>query len=234
MPLKVRKKLLEHKQILNELEQVRAQEVQPFAPRFRPLGKDSQGRVYYVSTSFNSKKIPSASERANLIKWSWFLAVWGKGGTKSAETKASSDKDDNERGQEDRWWGFAEPVEIKKLAKWLEADANFGRKHKGKGNEKLEACGISKGGISSGDPISNSCGDEDRMEVDVESADRSLVTPEIDIKNLVKDLNEYADFLSWQCASATEHDQGAGKRVSTSYQGVHGAVSASRFYRAEV
>lgn len=118
-----------------ELDNELAFHLQPYASRFTPLGTDTDGRAYYVSTAIKGKKTPSASDRESMRKWSWFLAVWGKEPTNSPMTvtgekagemlkdKMDVDDDDVEEGEagdeDGSWWGFSDPVQIRKLAKWL-------------------------------------------------------------------------------------------------------------------
>ncbi|KAF9010643.1 hypothetical protein BDQ17DRAFT_1322452 [Cyathus striatus] len=73
-----------------------------FAPRFQPLGRDTEGRVYYALTpgvgereaaleflvnslmdpkqkakTKKKDRVLSPEERSEMREWSWFLAVWG-------------------------------------------------------------------------------------------------------------------------------------------------------------
>ncbi|KAL5506983.1 hypothetical protein ACEPAH_6439 [Sanghuangporus vaninii] len=76
--------LAKHKDKLATLGYTHLLELQGAAPRFGPLGRDSQGRVYYASTAFRRKdkrakaKVPDEEEREEMQKWGWFLAVWGR------------------------------------------------------------------------------------------------------------------------------------------------------------
>lgn len=70
------------------------------------------GRVYFAGTAFSTKTKCTKDEAGELERWSWFLAVWGKGGPAPDQAQ-----------EEEKWWGFHDPAEIKKLAKWLGATA---------------------------------------------------------------------------------------------------------------
>ena len=67
------------------------------------------GRVYFAGTAFTGKVRSTLEEAGEFNRWGWFLAVWGKGSTTSE--------------QDSKWWGFHDPAEIRKLAKWIGATA---------------------------------------------------------------------------------------------------------------
>lgn len=102
--------MVAHKQTLSDLENEHNIKCQGWLSRFTPLGKDIHGRIYYAGTSFDKKSKCSLEDASQLNKWSWFLAVWGKGGSESD-------------GETNRWWGFHDPTEIRALAKWIGATA---------------------------------------------------------------------------------------------------------------
>lgn len=56
-------------------------------------------------------------ERRSMRKWSLFVAVWGKTGPQNGEMIIADDKTDN-RDEKDNegWWGFWEPEEIRNFA----------------------------------------------------------------------------------------------------------------------
>ncbi|EJD03349.1 uncharacterized protein FOMMEDRAFT_168333 [Fomitiporia mediterranea MF3/22] len=172
-----------HKRKLATLENARMLELQTYAPRFGSLGRDSSGRVYYASSMRQDKdkrrkpKIPDEEDRTGLRKWGWFLAVWGPGGIIGP---AKHEK-------EERWWGFADPKEIRQLAKWLGAAEGVDGKDtfvEGPGGSTVK-------------------GIEDLKKV-ITSSNSSVTSPELGtptrthVKALVKGINEYADLLEWR------------------------------------
>src|ERR1700749_1701122 len=98
-----------------------------YAPRFRPLGIDLDGRVYYALSPLNSKRRIREEDRVNFRKWSTFLLIWGKPGTflkPVSEPSLDSDGEEDESEKcdprEEQWWGFYDIKEIRKLASWLQ------------------------------------------------------------------------------------------------------------------
>ncbi|KAL5484901.1 hypothetical protein ACEPAI_7543 [Sanghuangporus weigelae] len=171
--------LAKHKDKLAALEYAHLLELQGAAPRFGPLGRDSQGRVYYASSAFRRKdkrakaKVPDEEEREEMQKWGWFLAVWGRGAILE---------------REERWWGFYDPAEIRQLAKWLAAAEGVDGKDSafecfGEVKVKREdANNFELGGSGSNGEIDFGQGPPTQAQV----------------KALVKGLNEYADLLEWR------------------------------------
>ncbi|OCB90427.1 hypothetical protein A7U60_g2348 [Sanghuangporus baumii] len=171
--------LAKHKDKLAALGYAHLLELQGAAPRFGPLGRDSQGRVYYASSAFRRKdkrakaKVPDEEEREEMKKWGWFLAIWGRGAILE---------------REERWWGFYDPAEIRQLAKWLAAAEGVDGKDSafecfGEVKVKREdANNFASGGSGSDGEINFGQGPPTQAQV----------------KALVKSLNEYADLLEWR------------------------------------
>ncbi|GLB37681.1 hypothetical protein LshimejAT787_0407320 [Lyophyllum shimeji] len=146
-----------HKRRVQSLENALKVVLPGFAPRFAPLGTDSEGRVFWaLSPGYHERKaaldfIASATsgskeskrprykgrvsaedeDRSATKEWSWFVAVWGTKfpvGRKRVEGKgkknAAEDESDDEDADE-RWWGFYEPGDIRKLADWIRLDAGI-------------------------------------------------------------------------------------------------------------
>jgi len=106
------------------------------APRFRPIGTDLDGRVYYVLSPLNSRRRIREEDRVNFRKWSTFLLIWGKPGTHLkpvSEPSVDSDsdsEDDDEKSEkpdprEEQWWGFYDTKDIRKLAAWLQFQGDY-------------------------------------------------------------------------------------------------------------
>lgn len=178
-----------------------------------------------MSTSFKSKKVPSTNERESLRKWSWFLAVWGEAppskegklvgpapadGTKPAEDSLSVDEEDDDS----RWWGFANPAEIRTLAKWLAEKEGL--------NDKDVLAEPVSGGSSSRITLganTNSNSKSSASSSARESADSSETRrrpSKAALKHLVKDLGDYADVLAWRIGDEKVKQSDNGDSVSGS------------------
>lgn len=123
-------------------------------PRFTPLGRDLDGRLYYALTPgfgeseaainlLRGKNVKvkvgkkrggfSEDDRKEMERWNWFVAVWGRKPEGAIEVKHERDDDededdDNESAEdtdEDAWWGFWQPDEIVKMADWLGMRSGF-------------------------------------------------------------------------------------------------------------
>ncbi|KAF8629220.1 hypothetical protein AX17_005803 [Amanita inopinata Kibby_2008] len=117
-----------------------------YTPRFKGLlGMDVEGRKYWTispgveettaALKFTSKLLPmdsceefgnkqrkagestfKAQSRGDVKEWSWCLVVWGH-----RPSNHSTDDSETENDNDDeKWWVFREPEEIKMLAAWLE------------------------------------------------------------------------------------------------------------------
>jgi hypothetical protein len=103
---------------------------------------------------------PSLSERASHRRWSWFIAVWGVRPALEERTDPPKDEDcseDNSEVESDldsesdededkskkteterpRWYAFSDPVEIFKLAEWVERKAGLDSRSSPSGKSKL-------------------------------------------------------------------------------------------------
>ncbi|KAI0355707.1 hypothetical protein OH77DRAFT_1511521 [Trametes cingulata] len=111
-------------------------------PRFAPLGRDTDGRVYYTLTPGMIEReaaldlleggkgevklgkrrgVADEAQRRRMRHWSWLLAVWGRKPQDASVVKLEEDDDEAEGGDEDaeRWWGLWQPEEVSKLSQWL-------------------------------------------------------------------------------------------------------------------
>ena len=179
--------------------------LQACAPRFKPLGTDAEGRTYYVSTSYEGKTIPSKEERSTMKKWSWFLAVWGRAGKPSTsglnkykqrddDMSSLSDEEDG-----DGWWGFTSPSEIRKLATWIAAKEGLDMR-KAHGEEGKDINQTARMNPEDGMNIGGA--EHDPRKMDLLGVSRRPTKNEL--KTLVKNLNEYADFLAWRCGESVD------------------------------
>ncbi|KAH8107736.1 hypothetical protein BXZ70DRAFT_912347 [Cristinia sonorae] len=164
-----------HLQAIRDLELGQKLALSAYAPRFCTLGRDAEGRVYYALTPSASEceaaekmvtgkgsgKVKlrgkrggfGEDERKEMKRWSWFLCVHGE--KPEDGLKAKREDADEEDGmesdltdeEEDMWWGFWDPAEIRKLAEWLKV------KH-GLDVEVVEEAEMSNG-VPPGGPSSN-------------------------------------------------------------------------------
>ncbi|KZT29207.1 hypothetical protein NEOLEDRAFT_1175504 [Neolentinus lepideus HHB14362 ss-1] len=146
-----REKRAAHKQRVADLEQAFEVASTSYLPRSGPLGKDADGRVYWLlppgagerefgfalladatKAKVTKKGMLSLEDRRTMRRWTWFVAVWGKRPPKDAveivnSKKKQADQEEEEDDDDDRekWWGFWEPKEIKTLADWLAVKAGL-------------------------------------------------------------------------------------------------------------
>ena len=129
----------EYKRSLSSLEHAQRVTLHAYAPRFAPLGTDHEGRIYFALTpsvaereaalallagdttkggKAQGRAIVSADERSAMRRWGWFVAVWGK---KPVGGLVPEDDNDDNDGDDDveRWWGFWQPDEVRRLADWI-------------------------------------------------------------------------------------------------------------------
>lgn len=172
------------------------------------------------------KVIPNDDERKGMHKWSWFVGVWGKkpelegaelvkanGKTEGADG-ASDSEDSEENNDEEGWWGFWDPVEIKKVADWIEIRAGLdGDKGSKEGSEDQAVVDAASRASS---PLTVASDDERDVDLYGETSTRH------ELKSLVKSLRDYAGLLEWR---ANEEDGNVGGKGTGK-----GAVSAAKFY----
>ncbi|KAH8119580.1 hypothetical protein DFH11DRAFT_454076 [Phellopilus nigrolimitatus] len=165
-----------HKARLSALEHAHTLALQAANPRLAPLGRDARGNVYYAASAHRRTKkrarAPDAEEREGLRKWGWFLAAWGVGG--------------GDAGGEERWWGFADPAEIRQLAKWIAATEELDCKDADVDSNADAARRLAPHAV----------------EMDVDGALDLLAAgrrpARAELKALVKGLGEYAELLAWR------------------------------------
>ncbi|KZO95525.1 hypothetical protein CALVIDRAFT_537904 [Calocera viscosa TUFC12733] len=167
--------------------------------RFAPLGRDVDGRVYYVLSPFAEGRVYARAVREAGTRWSWFVVVWGKRpesapdpGEKAASEGSSEDveralarlstssslstiTDDSDQDQE-QWHAFSTPVEIRRLAKWA-------------------------------DHVAAACVSGERPPPEPR-ADGLPPTTGREISALCEGLNGFADYLEWRCREEDEREEG--------------------------
>ncbi|KAH7108331.1 hypothetical protein BKA62DRAFT_681842 [Auriculariales sp. MPI-PUGE-AT-0066] len=107
---KYKKAETKHKTAVAEIEQAHYESDASYSPRFRSIGRDSAGRVYYILSTQKVKKVPAEGELENFGRWAWFVGVWG----------TPLQLEDGDDGSE-RWMGIRDPKEIKHTSKFLMA-----------------------------------------------------------------------------------------------------------------
>jgi hypothetical protein len=119
----------------------------------------------------------AAEDRSKMNEWSWFVSVWGKKppcegrpNTQLAKNDTiSSDEEDGEEEEAEKWWGFWEPEEIVKVADWIYIKS------------KLEDQGMETGGPEIGT-----------------SSQTKKDPAKVQLKHLVTQLKDYAALLEWR------------------------------------
>jgi hypothetical protein len=139
--LQIKAKREAHQQLIQDLESALKLVMHAYSPRFEPLGRDADGRTYWALTpgatereralelllsgkensverkskrgkKKKKKKVGIREDRQAMKDWSLFVAVWGQR-PPLAETANLTDED------EEGWWGFGEPSEVRNLAGWI-------------------------------------------------------------------------------------------------------------------
>lgn len=150
----------------------------------------------------------------------------GKETKNSRKDDMSSDKENAEG-----WWGFSDPLEIKNLAKWIAAKEELDVKKTSDGFSKdpkrepsnsstrRSASTSTQAGLSISDRTTakkrgspQEADSDDEMDID-RSGDRYAQAQldllgvcrkpnKSELKVLVRNLNEYGDFLAWRCGES--------------------------------
>ncbi|KAI0630129.1 hypothetical protein C8Q77DRAFT_243894 [Trametes polyzona] len=137
-----------HKETLCNIEHAQKVAVAECIPRFAPLGRDADGRAYYVLTPGvvereaaldlleggkgevrlgKRRDVATETQRKRMRHWSWLVAVWGRKPegaevarrSPSAEAEAEEEDEAEENDDAEGWWAFYQPEEVAKLAEWL-------------------------------------------------------------------------------------------------------------------
>lgn len=133
-----------HQHLIEDLDYAHRLATLRCVPRVSPLGRDSEGRIYYGMTPGAGESESAINllkgkdgvvkvgrkrggfteeDRQEMERWSWFVAVWGRKppGAEEVKREMSVDEDENPEGEEgeESWWGFWQPHEVLKMAEWL-------------------------------------------------------------------------------------------------------------------
>ncbi|KZT58905.1 hypothetical protein CALCODRAFT_494387 [Calocera cornea HHB12733] len=176
--------------------------------RFAPLGRDVDGRMYYILSPYADGRVHPRAVREAGTRWSWFVAVWGKrpesaaatpdepkpepsegstldveralGGVSpsSSSSLTESESESDLDLDQEQWHAFTTPTEIRRLAKWA-------------------------------DHVAASCVSGERAAPEAR-ADGLPPTTGREISLLCEGLNGFADYLEWRCREEDEKEE-AGK-----------------------
>lgn len=151
---------------------------------------------------------------------------------KGKETKSSrKDIDDDMSSDNERWWGFSDPLEIKNLAKWIAAKEELDvkkssdvvgqdpKREPSSSSTRISASTSTQAVLSISDrtvakkrssPQEADSDDEmgidgsghryPQTQLDLQGVGRKPNKSEL--KVLVRNLNDYGDFLAWRCGES--------------------------------
>ncbi|KIJ49555.1 hypothetical protein M422DRAFT_27922 [Sphaerobolus stellatus SS14] len=201
--IKYREAETAHKQTVANLQNMHKADLDSCSSRFMPLGRDLEGRVYYALSASGPQKgkkdrVPSESERVSMKKWGWLLACYGKPGSvvKPLDSDDMDSNSDEEGESGDRWWGFSDADEMRKLSKWflheieIKEDTSSGNsKAPSAFSERAQSPRRSLTPLSVLEEELGSKHKEDRM------MPRGAVS---EVKTLAKSVMEFADFIEWR------------------------------------
>ncbi|KAF8318287.1 uncharacterized protein EI90DRAFT_3083733 [Cantharellus anzutake] len=162
--------------------------------RYQPLGVDSSGRIYHALSHPNNPATGPRRSRASLShrtresmkNWAYFVFVWGKR-PEDAHRSAEDDEDEDENESE-RWWIFSDAASIRQLADWLSCTSIP--------PDTASSTAVSSAtGFARNTPRSSELQDPDNGGDDTTETKNSDRRIPPHIRDLCKDLNEFADFL---------------------------------------
>ncbi|OBZ70555.1 hypothetical protein A0H81_09070 [Grifola frondosa] len=207
-----------HQQRLLDLEHAQSVVLFDCIPRFGPIGRDHEGRVYYILTPgvverdaalelidgkagkvrFGRKKGPTTrAERQQMEKWSWFVAVWGNKPDGAILAHSEDSDSENEEAEGEQWWGFWDPAEIRKVADWIDIKCHLGDTDSGDSDATAP---IRKGKEVAGRASLAS------SEIHTDSSGHLVATTQ-DLRKLVKALHQHADLLDWRIKRVAVDEQ---------------------------
>ncbi|KAF8160676.1 hypothetical protein B0H34DRAFT_653698 [Crassisporium funariophilum] len=211
-----------------------------FATRFRPLGDDNEGRVYYAlspgvsereaafeflegaATDKLSKlkkkgRALSTDDRSDLKEWSWFVAVWGKKPLQPGApqvTKMDIDGDTEVSGDENM------DADVEKWWGFWEPDEII----------KLADWIAIKWGLEdeeTNDSRLSSSSSSSRTRTGMASPNQPK------LKQLVTELKDYADLLEWRCRDDKYGSIGKASEPEPNRKGSLGlaTIPVEKFYK---
>jgi hypothetical protein len=162
------------------------------------VGGDTKGKRY-------KRVVPDDGDRKGMKKWSWFVGVWGKSsvpsGGKTEKTMTKKDKSDSQsvsnEVDQDSWWGFWEPAEIRKVADWIEIRGGLeddAQSSKEVVQTEINADGQEEDAFSRASSPLSAMSDTEDPGMDMYAKTSSKA----ELKALVKGLKEFASLLEWR------------------------------------
>jgi hypothetical protein len=148
--------------------------------------------VYFAGTAFaKNKSSRTLEDVGELKKWGWFIAVWGE--APSSFLAIDKRRDGSQPGEKGvGWWGFHDPAEIRKLAKWIGATAGEDLPTTGAKDDKTSDAHV----VRNDNDHEDSVDEEQRAMVQrKEHVERRRLPAIKEIAELVKSLNSYANVL---------------------------------------
>lgn len=170
------------------------------------VGDESKGKKH-------KRMVLGDEERKGMKKWSWFIGVWGKSPVPNGEGETKTTKKEkmdesnveSESGDvdQDSWWGFCQPAEIKKLADWIEIRGGLeddiqSSKETAQAKVIADELGVDAFSRASSSLSAISGTDDTEMDLYPESSSK------MELKALVKGLREYANLLEWRIRDDTD------------------------------
>lgn len=161
--------------------------------------------------TIKGKRAAEEEERKGMKRWSWFVAVWGKRPDDADvrlvhKTSTDSDEDSEDSEEEDdgeeKWWGFWEPEEIRRLAAYVGRRGGLGNEE-GVTTKSREEGG--SGGASAVSDLSD-LSEPDELDGQPEKPSPSMQ----ELKELMKGLKERADLLEWRIRRDESEPEQAG------------------------
>src|SRR5262245_14041450 len=199
--------------------------------RFGHLGRDADGRIYWalspgiaeqeLALDFLEEKsetglkksrsgkrgILDDNDRQCMRRWSWFVAVWGRRppvdvseSGRSEPIKVDSDSEDR-NDNEEKWWGFWEPEEIRRLAGYIGRQSGL--------EDHDDSSDIVKGKCSdSGSATSLRELSPTSLDDNIDIFMRDPPPTKGELKGLVRSLKGYADLLEWRIKRGKADEKG--------------------------
>jgi hypothetical protein len=221
-----------HKQVLTSLEHALQVAMTAYTARFGQLGRDPDGRVYWalspgivereLALDFLDDKASNGGlkksrggrrgildddGRQGMKRWSWFVAVWGRGPpvqvSESGRPKQMNADTDSEDGDdnEEKWWGFGEPEEIRRLAGYIGRQS--GLEDYDDSSDTVKDKRSDSGSGSRSRELSLTPLDDN---IDIFMRDPPPTKGEL--KGLIRSLKDYADLLEWRIKLVKADEKG--------------------------
>lgn len=250
----------QHDQTVQSIEYAHRVLVQRCVPRFMPIGRDPEGRVYYalspgaaerdsasrllggkdVKVKFGRKRGPF-TEDDRKERWSWFVAVWGRKPPGAIVAKNEDDESQDEDEDEPRWWCFWDQKEITNLADWLSMkhglDNESSQPVAGPSSQPKAKAGPSRVKPASSKARNSLANSRPLSPLSDLSSDEDDDPMDIDrgptrsdLSRLVRSLKEFGELLHWRIQRVAGDDVAEKAAVKQVSPPAAKAIPAARFY----